>query len=82
MLKSLREIAEAHPGEQVVVVSHGTALALALAELKGDDEGAWMQYRLENCSVSELMLGKESEVICLNETSHLESVEVNKNEYI
>lgn len=71
VVQIFREIARRHPGEQVVVVSHGSALALALAELIDDTMGAWMQYRLANCSVSELMLGAESELIYFNETGHL-----------
>jgi hypothetical protein len=53
------------------MVSHGTALALAFAELIDGSMGAWMGYRLANCSVSELMLGAESELIYVNETGHL-----------
>ncbi len=71
VVRTFREVAERHLSEQIVMVSHGTALALALAELIDDSMGAWMYYRLANCSVSELMLGAESELIYVNETSHL-----------
>lgn len=71
VVQTFREAAERHPGEQIVMVSHGTALALAFAELIDGSMGAWMGYRLANCSVSELMLGAESELIYVNETGHL-----------
>ncbi len=71
VVRVFREIAGRHPGEQVVVVSHGTALALTLAELIDNSMAAWIQYRLENCSVTELMLGAECELIYANETGHL-----------
>jgi probable phosphoglycerate mutase len=71
VVRTFREAAERHRGEQIVMVSHGTALALAFAELIDGSMGAWMGYRLANCSVSELMLGAESELIYVNETGHL-----------
>lgn len=67
----LRALHGKHRGETVVVVSHGSALALALAELVNDSLGAWLNYRLENCSVSELMMGPESRLIEANRTGHI-----------
>ena len=67
----LKRLHEQHQGEHIVVVSHGSALALALAELVNDDLGAWLNYRLENCSVTEFIHGPAPRLIEANHVEHL-----------
>ena len=56
MEDALRAIARRHPEETVAVVSHGMALALALARLLHDDAAHWHRFRIDNCSITELHL--------------------------
>src|SRR5512143_2694518 len=51
-----REIARAHPGAEIVVVSHGAAIAIGLTVLLHDDPRGWPRYRLRNASVTEIAL--------------------------
>lgn len=71
VVTTLEDLQVRHAGEHVVVVSHGTALALSLAHFVDQQMGAWIQYKLENCSVTELVLGPESRLIVANHTEHL-----------
>ncbi len=56
MSVGLQRIANRHVGEVIAVVSHGAALAIALAHFLDADPLAWTNYTVENCSVSELVL--------------------------
>lgn len=71
VVAALRELHDRHRGERIVVVSHGSALALALSYLVDASLPAWLGYRLENCSVSELLLGPDPRLIEANRTQHL-----------
>lgn len=71
VVKVLEELHAQHPGETVIVVSHGSALALAITKLIDEDLGGWLQYRLENCSVTELVMGPEHRLNSVNATGHL-----------
>lgn len=71
VVAALGGIRERHAGGRVIVVGHGSALALAIAEFVDGELGAWLGYRLENCSVSELVLGEEPRLIVANGTAHL-----------
>jgi broad specificity phosphatase PhoE len=69
---ALRRIAGAHPGERVVVVSHGGALTLGLGLLL-DAEPAWRRV-MENCAISELALEPAPALLSFNRTEHLGDV--------
>jgi broad specificity phosphatase PhoE len=71
VVATLSELSTRHVGECIIVVSHGTALALSLAEFIDGNTGAWTQYRLKNCSVSELILSSEPKLLSANQTDHL-----------
>src|SRR5262249_31179806 len=51
-----RSIAAMHAGREVVIVSHGAAIAIGLAVLLKDDLRAWSSYRLRNTSVTEIVV--------------------------
>lgn len=71
VVTTLQDIHARHAGEHVIVVSHGSALALSLAHVIDQSMAAWVHYKLENCSVSELVLGPEPKLIIANHTKHL-----------
>jgi len=66
-----RQIAGAHPGAEVVVVSHGAAVAAALALLLDGDPRGWTRYHQRNTSVSELELEPTARVIAFDRVDHL-----------
>ena len=51
---AINEIAEKHRGEKVVAVSHGAAMALALASFLDKDVYAWSNYYFHNTGVTEI----------------------------
>lgn len=67
---SLRRIADRHPGERVVVVSHGGALSIALGLLLDNDYSSWNRM-MKNCAITELVLDPQPELVSFNRTEHL-----------
>lgn len=63
-----------HPGQKVLAVSHGAAMALGMAGLFDKDWYAWGKYQFLNTSVTELKLGAEPELLTLNCVAHLEGL--------
>jgi broad specificity phosphatase PhoE len=72
MQATLIALADRHPGEDVVVVSHGAAMALAIAQFMDADAQAWGNYHVSNCSVSELWLHPEPALGLFDHKDHLE----------
>jgi broad specificity phosphatase PhoE len=70
MVAALRRIEQEARGERAIVVSHGGALTLALALLLDGTPNGWSRV-VDNCSVSELVLEPEPELLSFNATSHL-----------
>lgn len=70
LAEALRRIAARHPGERVVVVSHGGALSIAFGVLLDDDYGSWGRM-MKNCAVSELVLEPRAALLSFNLTEHL-----------
>jgi len=68
---SLERIGGAHPGARVIVVSHGGALALAMAALLRGRVGEWYEP-MANCAVSELVLAPKPELLSFNAVGHLD----------
>lgn len=72
MATSLRQIAQVHnDGGTVLVVSHGAAMAIALATLLDNDPGKWGNYHFRNCSLTELSFDDEPSLGRFNDCSHL-----------
>ena len=67
---TLRRIAGRHPGERVVVVTHGGALSIALGLLLDDDYSSWNRM-VKNCAISELVLEPRPELVSFNRIDHL-----------
>lgn len=68
---ALGAIADAHRGAQVIVVSHGAALGLALGALLERDANQWQRFHLANCALSELVLEPVPRLLAWNATGHL-----------
>ena len=49
---AITPIAAAHPEGEVLVVTHGAALAAGLATLLRDDPRQWQRYHTRNASVT------------------------------
>ncbi len=58
-------------GETVLVVSHGVALAVALAVFLHDSPAHWTKYHFNNCSLTEFVVSPEAVVHSFNEHTHL-----------
>ena len=72
MVAALQDIATHHRDDaQIAIVSHGAAMAIALAALLDEDAGRWPEYRLSNCSITELLLEPGPAVAAFNRTGHL-----------
>ncbi len=67
---TLRRIAGLHPGERVVVVTHGGALSIALGLLLDDDYSSWNRM-MKNCAISELVLEPRPALVSFNRIDHL-----------
>jgi len=67
---ALRRIADRHPGERVVVVSHGGALSIAFGVLIDSDYRSWNRM-MDNCAISELVLDPTATLVSFNQTDHL-----------
>ena len=70
---ALRHIGAGHPGERVIVVTHGGALSMALAAIVDGDYTRWRRV-MSNCAVSELVLEPAPELLSFNQTDHLDGV--------
>ncbi len=69
-----REIAGTHPGAEVVVVSHGAAIAAGLAQLLDADPRRWTGYHQRNTSLTVLELEPTARVITFDRVDHLAEI--------
>jgi broad specificity phosphatase PhoE len=68
---ALQRASRAHPGAEIVLVSHGAALGLTLGSLIDRDPTQWQRYHLANCALSELVLEPAPQLLSWNRTEHL-----------
>lgn len=72
VVAALQSIHEQHGADdQVLVVGHGVAFAVALGSILDDDPGRWVEYPMANCSLTELVLSPAPYVNFFNSTQHL-----------
>lgn len=72
---ALRRIVAAHKHEDVLVVSHGTAINCMLSEILGMAPSHTFRFDVANCGISQVVLhGTRLVVTRLNETAHLDGV--------
>ena len=67
---AVEEFQRNHPGENIVVVAHGVAIAFALAHWLDGDTSRWVDYRLENTAVTALDRAAGT-LAYINRTDHL-----------
>jgi alpha-ribazole phosphatase/probable phosphoglycerate mutase len=73
VLRALGEIALAHPGERVLVVTHAGVITQALGALAGASPARWGAFRAGNASVTELRWDASGgAVLRFDDRSHLE----------
>jgi len=67
-----RKIAHEHPGSEIVVVSHGAAIASGLTVLLHDGPRGWPRYHVRNASVTEIVLHPSPRLVMLDVVEHLQ----------
>ncbi len=67
---AVEEIQREHPGENIVVVAHGVAIAFALSHWIENDSVHWVNYRVNNTAVTAIDL-ERGEIEYLDRTDHL-----------
>jgi len=72
VIAAWRAIAGAHPGNAVVVVSHGAAIAAGLAALLHDDPREWPRYHVRNGSVTDLEVEPLPRMVAFDVVDHPE----------
>ncbi len=70
VVMALADIGAHHDGS-VLVVSHGVLTMVALGLWFEPDVTQWAKYRVDNCSVSEVVFEPTLQLVRLNETAHL-----------
>ena len=73
MVEAIEEIIVEHAGQNVVIVSHGVAIAVALAHYLHRDTTRWLDYNMSNTGIAELNLN-EKRLDVFNNTDHLQNV--------
>lgn len=68
-----RAIAQEHPAAEIIVVSHGAAIAVGLAVLLEDNPRVWMRYTVRNTSVTEVAMEPVPRLVSIDVVEHLES---------
>jgi broad specificity phosphatase PhoE len=72
VLATWRQIAHDHPAAEIVVVSHGAAIAIGLTVLLHGGPRGWPRYSVRNASVTEIVLDESPQLVTLNAVEHLE----------
>ncbi len=71
MVEAIEEIIASHQDQNVVIVSHGVAIAIALAHYLHRDTTQWLNYNMSNTGIAQLCL-KQNKLKVFNNTDHLE----------
>lgn len=70
MLAAITDINEKHQNENVVIVSHGVAISIALAHYLDNDTTQWPKYSKSNTAFSEICL-RTKQLLRFNQIDHL-----------
>ena len=70
MIEAIEDIIQAHPDNNVLIVSHGVALSIAISHYLNNDVKLWPQYAKSNTAFSELCLTTCS-LTRFNQAEHL-----------
>lgn len=74
MHQAIAELQARHQSQKILAVSHGAAMALALADLLEGDFYAWNNYHFQNTAVTELQLGRPPQLLRFNCVAHLDGL--------
>lgn len=72
--QAISELQARHAGQKILAVSHGAAMALALADLLEGNFYAWNNYHFQNTAVTEVRLGRPPELMRFNCIAHLDDL--------
>lgn len=73
---ALSSLAVRYASHTAIVVSHGGFLGSMAAQLLGTPPNDWSRYRIRNCSITHLSVGKEYSVFSrFNDCAHLDALE-------
>ncbi len=72
MVEAIEEITAQHPDQNVVIVAHGVAIAIALSHYLEEDTTSWPKYTKGNTAFSELCL-ESRKLLSYNRMEHLEA---------
>ena len=72
IVQTVQELADRHPGETIVVVTHGGVIARLLDEWLGNASGNWVSWDPHNCGIAHLEWdGGAWRGLSVNDVSHL-----------
>lgn len=71
MVEAIDDITAKHQNENIIIVSHGVAISIAIAHYLDNDTTQWPKYSKSNTAFSELCLSTK-QLLRFNETHHLE----------
>ncbi|MEM7100336.1 MAG: histidine phosphatase family protein [Pseudomonadota bacterium] len=69
---ALQNIMQQHePGQNILITSHGVAMSAGLSVLFDEAVTSWRDYRLANCSITEIQFEQRPLLVAVNQTFHL-----------
>lgn len=71
---AIHDLQARHRGEKILAVSHGAAMALALADLLEGNLYAWNNYHFQNTAVTEVRLARPPQLVRFNCIAHLDNL--------
>lgn len=73
LTRTITQLRQNHPAENLILVSHGAAICHAMAVLIGSKPLFGYQYLMHNAAITEIKLNPSPEIIRLNDYQHLSS---------
>jgi broad specificity phosphatase PhoE len=71
-VSALTEVADRHPDETIIVVTHGGFIANVLSGWLGDGPGEWRKWEAHNCAITQLERTAEGwKGVKVNDIAHL-----------
>lgn len=79
---AMDEIAARHPGQSVIVVTHGGLIANVLAGWLGKDSAEWRKWEAHNCAITMIERSEEGwTALSVNDISHLPEEAIEHPDY-
>jgi broad specificity phosphatase PhoE len=75
-LDAVRRIAESHPGERVLIVTHAGVICQVMGTIHGRSPASWDSFRPGNCSLTEIEWRGETGIVHgFDDRSHLDELD-------